>query len=166
MIYENLQKAGEILEGVLTVNFKSAGETRQLNIAELPAETLAIFLDYGVQKLNDKVNTLANSHPETGRLTFIAQVLQEAIEGRLGEKRRAISSNKPFRDFVLNWIKSNSKNPNINKLLEPVKGSTVKVIIDTALTNATPEAKQALEDRLQSLWEEMQNKAKSFDIAF
>lgn len=166
MIYENLQKAGELLEGVLTVNFKSAGETRQLNIAELPAETLAIFLDYGVQKLNDKVNTLANSKPEVSRLTFVEQVLTEAIEGRLGEKRRAVSSNKPFRDFVLNWIKSNSKNPNINKLLEPVKGSTVKVIIDTALTNATPEAKQALEERLQSLWEEMQNKAKSFDIAF
>lgn len=166
MIYDNLQKAGEMLEGVLTVNFKSAGETRQLNISDLPAETLAIFLDYGVQKLNDKVNTLANSKPEISRITFVEQVLSEAIEGRLGEKRRAVSSNKPFRDFVLNWIKSNSKNPNINKLLEPVKGSTVKVIIDTALTNATPEAKQALEERLQGLWEEMQNKAKSFDIAF
>ena len=123
-----LQAAARLLDYTLHFNFKSAGVEKDCRISDLPPETLAILLDYGTRKLNDKVNSLyAMDSNELPRSALVERVWAEALEGRLGERRAQSSGHVGLRNYILAYLRQHGATA---KKLEPFKGATPQAIIN------------------------------------
>lgn len=124
---DKLSKAAKLLDYKLSFNFKSAGEEHTCYLWDLPSETIACLLDYGTRRLNDKVNSLYAANSEPGRASYVKRVMQEALEGKLGERRAASSGNVGLRNYILTFIKAQNVPA---KELESYKGATPEAIIN------------------------------------
>lgn len=126
---DKLDKMASLLNYTLHFNFKSAGVVKDCRISDLPAETLAILLDYGTRKLNDKVNSLyAMDSNEAPRSALVERVWAEALEGRLGERRAQSSGHVGLRNYILAYLRQHGATA---KKLEPFKGATPQAIINS-----------------------------------
>lgn len=100
--FENVKK---ILNGQLTFNFKSANESKTINIEDIPAESLAVILDYGTRKLNDIVNSaFAGDKNTKTREQLVEEVWSKLIQGTLGLRQ---SVDTELRDFTIDLLKNN-----------------------------------------------------------
>lgn len=124
---DNLNAVANILNNRLTFNFQSANITKEIRLDELPPETLAILLDYGTRKLNDKVNSLYKANPEQTRQSLVERVWTEALEGKLGERRTQSNGETGLRNFILSWCRSNGIKA---AALVDLKGATPQTIIN------------------------------------
>lgn len=125
----NMDKIITLLDNKLVFNFQSAGVQKEIELDILPAETIAILLDYGTRKLNDKVNSLYASPKNTSsREELVERVWKEALEGKLGERRTVSSGNTGFRDYILSFLRAKGVSA---KMLKPIKGATPEAIINT-----------------------------------
>ena len=123
----NLEQIRTILNNKLTFNFQSANIVKEINLDDLPPETLSILLDYGTRKLNDKVNSLYKANPEQTRQNLVERVWAEAIEGKLGERRAQSNGEAGLRNFILSWCRSNGIKA---AALADLKGATPQTIIN------------------------------------
>lgn len=138
-------EAVSLLDNKLEFNFKSAGITKSVTIADLPAESIACILDYGTRKLNDKVNSLfAMPTNVASREQLVELVWQKALEGKLGERRASSSGNVGLRQYILTYLRSKGASA---KGLESYKGATPEAIVNGVY------AKQAIEQRVAVLAE-------------
>lgn len=160
---DRLNKAASLLDYKLTFNFKSAGEEHTCYLWDLPAETLACLLDYGTRRLNDKVNSLFAANPEQGRPAYVKRVMQEALEGKLGERRAASSGNAGLRNYILTFIKAQGVPA---KELESYKGATPEAIINGLYTNKSPEDKSKILAVLTKRYEESLKALDGVDLSF
>lgn len=125
----NMDKIKALLGNKLVFNFQSAGIQKEIALDDLPEETIAILLDYGTRKLNDKVNSLyASPKNDKSREELVERVLSEALEGRLGERRVVSSGNTGFRDYILSFLRAKGVSA---KMLKPIKGATPEAIVNT-----------------------------------
>ena len=77
-----MDKVAEILGNKLNFNFASTKQNFEISFDEIPAESIAIILDYGTRKLNDKVNSLfANEKNTATREQLIERILGELKAG-------------------------------------------------------------------------------------
>lgn len=163
MIQDTMSKVASLLDYKLTFNFKSAGKEHTCSLADFPAETIAALLDYGTRKLNDKVNSLYAANPEQSRLTYVDRVLQEALEGKLGERRMQFNGNAGLRNYILTFIKAQGVPA---KALESYKGATPEAIINGLYTNKDAEQKARILAELTRRYEESLKALDGIDFSF
>ena len=155
---DKMDRVATALNRELTFNFKSAGVSKTISIDMLPVETLAILLDYGTRKLNDKVNSLYADNPEPGRQAYVERVLQEAMDGKLGERRQAVSGNAGLRNYILTFIKNQGVPA---KNLADLKSATPERIVKEVWKNKSPEQQGAI---LAELTKRYEDSLKAVDI--
>lgn len=161
---EAFQKAAELLNYTLHFNFKSAGLVKDCRLADLPAETLAILLDYGTRKLNDKVNSLyAMDSNELPRAALVERVWTEAIEGRLGERRAQSSGHVGLRNYILSYLRQHGATA---KKLEPFKGATPQAIINTIYSSKDEAGREKILAEFTRRYEESLKAIELADIEF
>lgn len=152
------------LGGKLHFNFKSAGITKEINLMDLPSETIAVLLDYGTRKLNDKVNSLfAMPTNEASRAQLVERVWQEAIEGNLGERRSAGSGQAGLRNYILQYIKAQGVPA---KAVEHLKGATSQAVINAIYSKKSEEQRVAILSEFTKRYEESLKAMADFDIDF
>lgn len=101
----NFEDVKKILNNQLTFNFKSANESKTINIDEIPAESLAVILDYGTRKLNDMVNsTFAGDKNTKSREQIVEEVWSKLIKGTIGIRQNVDAE---LRDFIIDLLKNN-----------------------------------------------------------
>lgn len=117
----------------VTINFKSANRIEKLNLSDLPIETIDFLLQGGTRKFNDMVNSKASAIKESGKTIeydkLVNEMMDKILSGNLSEMRTA-STDKAFRDFLINQLKTLYKIP--AKVFDSVKGATPEVILATA----------------------------------
>lgn len=160
---DKLNKVIGLLDNKLVFNFKSAGITKETAISELAPETVALLLDYGTRKLNDKVNSLYAANPEPGREAYVNRVWKEAIEGKLGEKRMLVSGNAGLRNYIFTFL----RNHNVPaKKLEALKGLTPEKIVDTIWEAKDADYRAAILKELTTRYEESLKDIDGLNIDF
>ena len=148
----NIDKIKTLLDNKLVFNFQSAGVQKEIALDDLPEETLAILLDYGTRKLNDKVNSLyASPKNDKSREELVERVMSEALEGRLGERRVVSSGNTGFRDYILSYLRARGVSA---KMLKPIKGATPEAIVNTIWTKESEEYRAKVLAELKRRYEE------------
>lgn len=148
----NIDKIKTLLDNKLVFNFQSAGVQKEIALDDLPEETIAILLDYGTRKLNDKVNSLfASPKNDKTREELVERVMTEALEGRLGERRVVSSGNTGFRDYILSFLRAKGVTA---KMLKPIKGATPEAIINTVWAKETAEYKEKVLAELRRRYDE------------
>lgn len=148
----NMDKIKTLLDNKLVFNFQSAGIQKEVSLDDLPEETIAILLDYGTRKLNDKVNSLyASPKNDKSREELVERVLSEALEGRLGERRVVSSGNTGFRDYILSFLRAKGV---AAKMLKPIKGATPEAIINTVWVKEPAEYKEKVLAELKRRYDE------------
>lgn len=161
---EALKEAASILDYTLHFNFKSAGLVKDCRLADLPAETLAILLDYGTRKLNDKVNSLyAMDSNELPRSALVERVWAEALEGRLGERRAQSSGHVGLRNYILSYLRQHGATA---KKLEPFKGATPQAIINTIYSGKDESGREKILAEFTRRYEESLKAIELADIEF
>lgn len=99
--FENVEK---FLHGQLTFNFKSANESKTIKIADIPAESLAVILDYGTRKLNDMVNSaFAGDNNTKTREQLVEEVWSRMVNGTIGIRQTVDTE---LRDFIIDLLKN------------------------------------------------------------
>ena len=152
------------LGGVLHFNFKSAGITKEVELTELPVETIAILLDYGTRKLNDKVNSLfAMPTNAASRAQLVERVWKEALEGNLGERRSAGSGQAGLRNYILQYVKAQGVPA---KAVEHLKGATPQAVINAIYSKKSEEQRVAILSEFTKRYEESLRAMADFDIDF
>lgn len=146
-----MSSAGAFLHNKLTFNFKSAGVYKEASITDFPPETIAALLDYGTRKLNDRVNSLyATPNNEKSREALVEQVYNEALAGKLAERKAPGSSEQnQFRDFILLYLRSQNVPA---ATLKPLKGATPAAIVNTIWHNADDARREAIKVELFNRW--------------
>ena len=146
-----MSNAGALLHNKLTFNFKSAGICKEASITDFPPETIAALLNYGTRKLNDRVNSLyATPNNEKSREALVEQVYNEALAGKLAERKAPGSSEQnQFRDFILLYLRSQNVPA---ATLKPLKGATPAAIVNTIWHNADDARQEAIKVELFNRW--------------
>lgn len=158
------EKISNQLGGKLHFNFKSAGITKEINLLDLPPETIVILLDYGTRKLNDKVNSLfAMPTNEASRAQLVERVWQEAIEGNLGERRSAGNGQAGLRNYILQYIKAQGVPA---KAVEHLKGATPQAVINAIYSKKSEEQRAAILSEFTKRYEDSLKAMADFDIDF
>ena len=153
-----------LLENKLVFNFQSAKLQKEIPLDELPDETIAILLDYGTRKLNDKVNSLfANPKNTQSREELVERVWTEALEGRLGERRVVSSGNTEFRNYILSFLRSKGV---AAKMLKPLKGATPEAIINAVWGKESDEYRAKVLTELKRRYDESLKALQEIKIEF
>lgn len=101
----NFEKVKQLLNGQLVFNFKSANESKTINIDDIPAESLAVILDYGTRKLNDMVNSaFAGDNNTKSREQLVEEVWAKMTRGTIGIRQNVDTE---LRDFTIDLLKNN-----------------------------------------------------------
>ena len=138
----NFEKVQQILDNKLIFNFKSAGITKEVALSDFPPETIAVLLDYGTRKLNDRVNSLyAMPSNEASREQLVERVWREALEGKLGERKQQSAGHVGFRNFILAYLRAHGARA---AYLEPYKGATPQAIINGVYASKSPEQRETI----------------------
>lgn len=162
MTKSKMDKVAEILNNKLNFNFASAKQNFEISFDEIPAESIAIILDYGTRKLNDKVNSLyANEKNNSTREQLIARVLGELKEGTLGERKNTAGGNTAFRDFIFSILRGAGKS---TKELKAYNSLTPEKIVAEIWKEANTEKQAEILAELKSRFEEVQKLQSGFEI--
>jgi hypothetical protein len=157
-----MDKVAEILNNKLNFNFASTKQNFEISLDEMPAESIAIILDYGTRKLNDKVNSLfANEKNNATREQLIARVLGELKEGTLGERKSTAGGNTAFRDFIFSILRGAGKSA---KELKAYNSLTPEKIVAEIWKEANTEKQEEILAELKSRFEEVQKLQSDFEI--
>lgn len=158
-----MNQVAEILNNKLNFNFASTKQNFEISFDEMPAESIAIILDYGTRKLNDKVNSLfANEKNTATREQLIARVLGELKEGTLGERKNTTSGgNSAFRDFIFSILRGAGKPA---KELKAYNSFTPEKIVAEIWKEANTEKQAEILAELKSRFEEVQKLQRGFEI--
>ena len=160
----NIETIKNLLDNKLVFNFQSAKMQKEVCIDELPEETIAILLDYGTRKLNDKVNSLfANPKNDKSREELVERVWAEALEGKLGERRAISSGNTEFRNYILSFLRSKGV---ASKMLKPLKGATPEAIINAVWEKESPEYRTKVLNELRRRYDESLKALQDITIEF
>lgn len=101
----NFEDVKHLLRNQLIFNFKSANESKTINIDDIPAESLAVILDYGTRKLNDMVNsTFAGDKNTKSREQIVEEVWLKLVQGTIGIRQNVDTE---LRDFIIDLLKNN-----------------------------------------------------------
>lgn len=160
----NLNEMAALLDYTLHFNFKSAGIVKDCKLHELPPQTLAILLDYGTRKLNDKVNSLyAMDSNEQSREALVERVWEEALQGKLGERRAQSSGHVGLRNYILAYLRQHGATA---KKLEPFKGATPQAIVNTIYSGKDEAGREKILDEFNRRYEESLKAIELADIEF
>lgn len=155
-------KVAEILNNKLNFNFASTKQNFEISFDEIPAESIAIILDYGTRKLNDKVNSLfANEKNTATREQLISRVLGELKEGTLSERKNTAGGNTAFRDFIFSILRGAGKSA---KELKAYNSLTPEKIVEEIWKEANTEKQEEILAELKSRFEEVQKLQSGFEI--
>lgn len=157
-----MTKVAEILNNQLNFNFASTKQNFEISFDEIPAESIAIILDYGTRKLNDKVNSLfANEKNTATREQLIARVLGELKEGTLGERKNTAGGNTAFRDFIFSILRGAGKSA---KELKAYNSLTPEKIVAEIWKDANTEKQAEILAELKRRFDEAQKLRSGFEI--
>lgn len=157
-----MEKVAEILNNKLCFNFASAKQNYEISFDEMPAESIAIILDYGTRKLNDKVNSLFASEKNTAtREQLIVRVLGELKEGTLGERKAAAGGSTAFRDFIFSVLRGAGKTA---KELKAFNSLTPEKIVEKIWKEASAEKQAEILAELKRRFDEAQKLQRGFEI--
>lgn len=155
-------EVAEILNNQLTFNFASTKQSFAISFDEIPAESIAILLDYGTRKLNDKVNSLFASEKNTAtREQLIERVLGELKEGTLGERKTSAGANTAFRDFIFSILRGAGKTA---KELKAYSSLAPEKIVAEIWKDASAEKQAEILAELKRRFDEAQNLQRGFEI--
>lgn len=155
-------KVAEILNNQLTFNFASTKQNFEISFEEIPAESIAIILDYGTRKLNDKVNSLFASEKNTAtREQLIERVLSELKEGTLGERKTSAAGNTAFRDFIFSILRGAGKTA---KELKAYNSLAPEKIVAEIWKEASAERQAEILAELKRRFDEAQRLQRDFEI--
>lgn len=161
----NLSKMGkvaEILNNKLNFNFASAKQNFEVSFDEIPAESIAIILDYGTRKLNDKVNSLFASEKNTAtREQLIERVLGELKAGTLGERKTTAGGSAAFRDFIFSVLRGAGKTA---KELKAYNSLVPEKIVAEIWKEASAEKQAEILAELKRRFDEAQKLQSGFEI--
>lgn len=161
-ILSKMDKVAEILNNKLNFNFASTKQSFEVSFDEMPAESIAIILDYGTRKLNDKVNSLFASEKNTAtREQLIERVLGELKEGTLGERKTTAGGNAAFRDFIFSILRGAGKSA---KELKAYNSLAPEKIVAEIWKDASAEKQAEILAELKRRFEEMQKLQNGFAI--
>lgn len=161
-ILSKMNEVAEILNNKLNFNFASTKQNFEISLDAIPAESIAIILDYGTRKLNDKVNSLfANEKNTATREQLIERVLGELREGTLGERKTTSSANAAFREFIFSILRGAGKSA---KELKAYNGLTPEKIVAEIWKEANTEKQAEILAELKSRFEEVQRLQSGFEI--
>lgn len=157
-----LGKVAEILNNQLNFNFASTKQSFEIGLDEIPAESIAIILDYGTRKLNDKVNSLFASEKNTAtREQLIERVLGELKAGTLGERKTSSGANTAFRDFIFSILRGAGKSA---KELKAYNSLTPEKIVAEIWKDASAERQAEILAELKRRFDEAQKLQSGFEI--
>lgn len=157
-----MDKVAEILNNKLNFNFASTKQNFEIGLEEIPAESIAILLDYGTRKLNDKVNSLyANEKNTATREQLIERVLGELKDGTLSERKNTTGGNTAFRDFIFAVLRGAGKTA---KELKAYNSLTPEKIVAEIWKEASTEKQAEILAELKRRFEEMQKLQSGFEI--
>ena len=157
-----MNKVAEILNNRLNFNFASTKQNFEISFDEIPAESIAIILDYGTRKLNDKVNSLfANEKNTATREQLIERVLGELKAGTLGERKNTAGGNTAFRDFIFSILRGAGKSA---KELKAYNSLVPEKIVAEIWKEASAEKQAEILAELKSRFEEVQKLQSGFEI--
>lgn len=160
-ILSKMDKAAEILNNKLNFNFASTKQNFEISFDEIPAESIAIILDYGTRKLNDKVNSLfANEKNTATREQLIERVLGELKKGTLGE-RKYTQGNTAFRDFIFSILRGAGKPA---KELKAYNSLAPEKIVEEIWKDASAERQAEILAELKRRFDEAQKLQSGFEI--
>lgn len=158
----NIDKIKALLDNRLVFNFQSARIQKEIALDDLPEETIALLLDYGTRKLNDKVNSLfANEKNTATREQLIERVWGELKEGTLGERKNTAGGNTAFRDFIFSILRGAGRSA---KELKAYNGLTPEKIVAEIWKEASAEKQAEILAELKSRFEEVQKLQSGFEI--
>lgn len=161
-ILSKLDKVAEILNNKLNFNFASTKQNFAISFDEIPAESIAIILDYGTRKLNDKVNSLfANEKNTATREQLIARVLGELKAGTLGERKNTSGGNAAFRDFIFSILRGAGK---CAKELKAYNSLAPEKIVEEIWKDASAERQAEILAELKRRFDEAQKLQRGFEI--
>lgn len=161
-ILSKMDKVAEILNNKLNFNFASTKQNFEISFDEMPAESIAIILDYGTRKLNDKVNSLyANEKNNATREQLIVRVLSELKEGTLSERKNTANGNTAFREFIFSILRGAGKSA---KELKAYNGLAPEKIVAEIWKEANTEKQAEILAELKSRFEEVQKLQSGFEI--
>lgn len=161
-ILSKMNEVAEILNNKLNFNFASTKQNFEISFDEMPAESIAIILDYGTRKLNDKVNSLfANEKNNATREQLIERVLGELKEGTLSERKNTSGGNTAFRDFIFSILRGAGKSA---KELKAYNSLTPEKIVAEIWKEANTEKQAEILAELKSRFEEVQKLQSGFEI--
>ena len=157
-----MDKVAELLNNKLNFNFASTKQNFEIGFDEIPAESIAIILDYGTRKLNDKVNSLyANEKNNATREQLIARVLGELKEGTLSERKNTAGGNTAFRDFIFSILRGAGKSA---KELKAYNSLAPEKIVAEIWKEANTEKQAEILAELKRRFEEAQKLKSGFEI--
>lgn len=157
-----MDKVAEILNNKLNFNFASTKQNFEISFDEIPAESIAIILDYGTRKLNDKVNSLfANEKNNATREQLIDRVLGELKEGTLSERKATAGGNTAFRDFIFSILRGAGRSA---KELKAYNSLAPENIVAKIWKDANTETQAEILAELKSRFEEVQKLQSGFEI--
>lgn len=157
-----MDKVAEILNNKLNFNFASTKQNFEIDFDEIPAESIAIILEYGTRKLNDKVNSLyANEKNTATREQLIERVLGELKAGTLGERKNTTGGNAAFRDFIFAVLRGAGKTA---KELKAYNSLTPEKIIAEIWKEASAEKQAEILTELKRRFDEAQKLQSGFEI--
>lgn len=155
-------KVAGLLNNQLTFNFASTKQNFEISFEEIPAESIAIILDYGTRKLNDKVNSLFASEKNTAtREQLIERVLSELKEGTLGERKTSAAGNTAFRDFIFSILRGAGKTA---KELKAYNSLAPEKIVAEIWKEASAERQAEILAELKRRFDEAQRLQRDFEI--
>lgn len=157
-----MDKVAEILNNKLNFNFASTKQNFEVSFDDIPAESIAILLDYGTRKLNDKVNSLYASEKNTAtRAQLIERVLGELKGGTLGERKNTAGTNTAFRDFIFAILRGAGKTA---KELKAYNSLTPEKIVAEIWKEASTEKQAEILAELKRRFDETQKLQSGFEI--
>lgn len=157
-----MDKVAEILNNKLNFNFASTKQNFEVSFDDIPAESIAILLDYGTRKLNDKVNSLFASEKNTAtRAQLIERVLGELKEGTLGERKNTAGTNTAFREFIFAILRGAGKTA---KELKAYNSLTPEKIVAEIWKEASTEKQAEILAELKRRFDETQKLQSGFEI--
>lgn len=155
-------EVAEILNNQLNFNFASTKQSFEISLDEIPAESIAIILDYGTRKLNDKVNSLfASEKNKATREQLIERVLGELKAGTLGERKTSAGANTAFRDFIFSILRGAGKPA---KELKAYNSLTPEKIVAEIWKDASAERQAEILAELKRRFDEAQRLQSTFEI--
>lgn len=157
-----MDKVAEILNNKLNFNFASTKQNFEVSFDDIPAESIAILLDYGTRKLNDKVNSLFASEKNTAtREQLIERVLGELKEGTLGERKNTAGTNTAFREFIFAILRGAGKTA---KELKAYNSLAPEKIVAEIWKEASTEKQAEILAELKRRFDETQKLQSGFEI--